>query len=37
MVCSQKVSIVSVKIGRRYLVTKTRWVCSNDTLCRVRR
>jgi hypothetical protein len=33
-VFSQKVSISSVKTGRRYLVTNTRCVCSTDTLCR---
>lgn len=37
MVCSAKVSMVSVNTFRRYFVTNTRWACSNDTLCRARR
>jgi hypothetical protein len=30
-------SMASVNTGRRFLVTNTRWACSSDTLCRVRR
>jgi hypothetical protein len=36
-VCSQEVNMSSVKIRRRYFVTKTRWACSSDTLCWARR
>jgi hypothetical protein len=37
MVCSVKVSMASVNSFRLYLVTKTRWACNSDTLCRARR
>jgi hypothetical protein len=37
MVCSHRLSIGSVKIGRLYLVTNTRCACSSDTLWRARR
>jgi hypothetical protein len=37
IVCSQKVTVVSVNTGWRYLVTNTRWACSSDPLCRARR
>jgi hypothetical protein len=30
------VNIGSVNTGRRYLVTKARWACSNEMLCRAR-
>lgn len=37
MVCSRWVSMASVNTGLRYLVTNTRWACSSDMLCRLRR
>jgi hypothetical protein len=37
MLCSVNVTMASVNTRRRCLVPNTRWECSSDTLCRLRR